>query len=262
MTTATDRADVLIEVPTEDTLRILREQQLLPASGKEIPWTKADARPLPSFAALAQVDPKHTFKSGHFGLSISNAESFYTNEVSGTLNLRSRACAFTALFLAFSGLGANRKILAYFDIQVFGPANNSITIGGTGPGFVGQPGLVRFLQPRGQPGSGLLDRAPGQPTRSHHLPVGRQRKPDRNHHQPPEHRWAADLDTDVLAVRVRRTGRCLRHADPAGRWGRLVRHMALRVLNSRQVPSRTDAGARGMLPVTNPRHAPRAPAPC
>jgi len=132
MTTATDRADVLIEVPTEDTLRILREQQLLPAAGKEIPWTKADARPLPSFAALAQVDPKHTFKSGHFSLSISNAESLFTNEVTGQLHLRSRAGVFTALFVSFAGLGANRKILAYFDVQVFGPGSNSVTIGGTG----------------------------------------------------------------------------------------------------------------------------------
>jgi hypothetical protein len=132
MTTATDRAQFLLEVPTEDTIRRLREQRLLPESDRETQWTKADAKPVPSFAALAQVDPKHTFKAGQFSLSVSNADGFFTNDVAGQLTLRSQAGAFTALFLSFAGLGANRKVLAYFDIQVFGPASNSITIGGTG----------------------------------------------------------------------------------------------------------------------------------
>lgn len=132
MTTATDRTRDLIAAPDEDTLRLLREQKLLPDSTTEARWTPDDAQQQPSFAALAQLDPKHTFTPGRSSLSVANAESFYTNDSAGTLILRSRAGAFTALFVSFFGLGANRKLISFFDVQVFGPASTSITIGGTG----------------------------------------------------------------------------------------------------------------------------------
>lgn len=131
-TTGTDRTRDPIAAPDENTFRLLREQRLLPETTTEKLWTPDDAQQQPSFAALAQLDPKHTFTPGRSSLSASNADSFYTNELTGELSLRSRAGAFTALFVSFAGLGSNRKLIAWFDVRVFGPAATSLTIGGTG----------------------------------------------------------------------------------------------------------------------------------
>lgn len=64
---------------------------------------------------------------------MSNADSFYTNELTAELSFRSRAGAFTALFVSFAGLGSNRKLIAWFDVRVFGPAATSLAIGTGNP---------------------------------------------------------------------------------------------------------------------------------
>ncbi|MGS0684929.1 hypothetical protein ACVBEQ_07225 [Nakamurella sp. GG22] len=132
MTTSTDRIQDVLAAPDSNTIRVLQEQGLLPVSTTERVWTREDAQQQPAVGLLAVIDPKHTFAAGKMSLSVSNPDSFYTNDVGGDVVLRSRVGTFTSLFLAFNGLGSNRKLLAWFDVRVFGPGSTSLTIGGTG----------------------------------------------------------------------------------------------------------------------------------
>ena len=68
-TTGTDRSRDPIVAPDVNTFRLLREQRLLPETTTEKVWTPEDAQQQPSFAALAQLDPKHTFTPGRSSLS-------------------------------------------------------------------------------------------------------------------------------------------------------------------------------------------------
>ncbi len=132
MTDILDRTASILERPTQDTFAALRADGLLPATTTETIYVRDAAQVQPSFASLAQIDPRRTHTPGRASLSISGATWFFTNDSSGEASIKSGTGQFSAIFLSFVGLGANRKLIGWFDLRVFGPGSSSLTIGGSG----------------------------------------------------------------------------------------------------------------------------------
>lgn len=132
MTDIIDRAPTTLDRPSEGTFAALRADGLLPATTTQTIYVRDPAQVQPAFASLAQIDPRRTHTPGRASLSISGATWFFTNDTGGEAAIQSGTGQFSAIFLSFSGLGANRKLIGWFDVRVFGPGSSSLTIGGSG----------------------------------------------------------------------------------------------------------------------------------
>jgi hypothetical protein len=130
MSVTADRIDDLFRQPVSDVLPALRAVGLLPERTTEVLWTPNPDDVQPNFAALAQIDVQHPFSFGHASMTSYGAQWVATGG-SAEVSIRSHTGSLDGMiFLNFTGLGANRKCIAWVDLRVYG--GSSLTLGGTG----------------------------------------------------------------------------------------------------------------------------------
>jgi hypothetical protein len=132
MTDILERADDLFRRPFEEALPTLRAEGLLPETTTDRVWTPNPGVVQPITAPLVQLDPRKPYIAGKGDLSVFEPQWYLTNGVP-EVSIRSQPGAFASvIWVGFSGLGANRKCIAWFDLLVYGPASTSISLGGSG----------------------------------------------------------------------------------------------------------------------------------
>jgi hypothetical protein len=135
MTDVASRSEDLFKLPVADALAGMRAQGLLPSSTTETRWSPAGA-PVRTRAttALAQCSPRYPFTEGRATVLVMGPQ-WYTPGFGvglGEVSMRNAGSLGSIAWFTFENLGANATCIAWFDMQVLGPASTSFTLTGTG----------------------------------------------------------------------------------------------------------------------------------
>src|SRR5262245_38721437 len=132
MTDVLDRADDVFLRPLEEALPALRAEGLLPETTSERLWAPNPGVVLPIAAPFVQLDPRKPYIAGKGDITVFGPQ-WYATVGTPEVSIRSTPGGFSSvIYFGFSGLGANRKCIAWFDLRVYSGASTALVLGGSG----------------------------------------------------------------------------------------------------------------------------------